>query len=175
MKKLILIFFIFISNNLQAQNTNPEEERRNNRENSGQNTNPRITHPLGLTLNIGGPSTIVSASVDYFVHPNVSIAAGGGIFAYYGGAEYHFLGQVANQNWTPYLGLYVARVPEFQVLFDVTPTHTKLYMPIGAQYIGKKGFTFSPALGIMTTHKDDERSIRPWITIKLGTHFRLKG
>jgi len=81
----------------------------------GMKENPRIKRPLGLSINLGGPTFIASASVDYFILPALNIEAGGGIWGYYVGPKYHFKGN-ARKNITLYTGILLTVFPPLPLL-----------------------------------------------------------
>ena len=189
MKKLIIILAILIANNLIAQDMQinndgnnlqsaetsiskkdfKTNENNNGQKNSVESTNPRVTNPFGVNLNIGGPSILLSFSLDYFITSSLNIEAGVGLIGTFAGIKYHLNGHKVDKNWTPYLGLYAVRIPEI-TFFSTTPARNGLYIPLGIQYISNEGYTLGvEAAGI--TIKDIADGTNIWGAIKLGYHF----
>jgi len=157
MKKVFLILFLLISNGLMAQ------------ENSTKSSNPRLNNPLGITINFGGPSILLSAAIDYFVNSNINIEAGTGFVGFFSGVKYHFNGENDNKNWTPYVGLYLTHIPRI-TLFNSVPPRTGLYIPVGIQYLSNNGFSFGVEVAGITL-KDIGGGTNVWGGLKLGYHF----
>ncbi len=194
MKKIFII--LLISNNLLAQDVLTESFGSENLEtlnysfskkdltkiedNQAQITwgNPRLNNRFGGTINIGSPSSICSASLDCFITSNVNIEAGAGLWGLFGGMKYHFLGSKNTANWTPYLGLFYAGY-----LDDGAEPNTILYVPLGLQYTGNKGFIFAVELAgrfLLNDRYENNDSffssdysdfIPIWGAIKFGRHI----
>ena len=116
MKKIIIILLILISNNLSAQDVLTESFGSENLEtlnysfskkdlikindNKAQITwgNPRLNNRLGVGINIGSPTILLSFSLDYFITSSVNIEAGIGLFGAFGGMKYHFSGSKNTAN-----------------------------------------------------------------------------
>ena len=179
MKKIFII--LLISNNLLAQDVLTESFGSENletlnysfskkdlikiEENKTQiawGSNPRNSC-FGLNINMGSPTFLLSASLDYFITSSVNIEAGVGILGAFGGMKYHFLGSKNTANWTPYLGLF------YSVNTDTYDVYPNLYIPLGLQYTGNKGFTFAVELAGIVALVDE--SIPIWGAIKMGHHF----
>ena len=183
MKKIIIILLILISNNLSAQDVLTESFRSENLEtlndafskkdlikindNKAQITwgNPRLNNRLGLNIIMGGPSTVLSLSFDFFITSSVNIEAGAGFWGLFSGMKYHFLGSKNTAKWTPYLGLFYA----YNITYD--DEYTNIYIPLGLQYTGNKGFRFAVELaGILGKDIDYSYAIPIWGAIKFGFH-----
>jgi len=133
--------------------------------------NPRVKRPLGLSFNLGGPTFIASASVDYFVLPGLNIEAGGGIWGYYVGPKYHFKGNT-RKNITLYTGILLTVFPPLPLLempsggnmgwhFKQPQTQYFSYIPIGLNSISDNGYTTSIEVAVVPF----------WFSLKFGYHF----
>ena len=181
MKKIIIILLILISNNLSAQDVLTESFGSENletlndsfskkdltkiKDNKAQITwgNPRLNNRFGVNIIMGGPSLVLSGSLDYFITSSVNIEAGIGLFGAFGGMKYHFSGSKNTANWTPYLGLFYGANLSLE-----TDTYTNLYVPLGLQYTGNKGFTFAVELAGRLEFGDGFFPV--WGAIKFGFH-----
>ena len=182
MKKIIIILLILISNNLSAQDVLTESFGSENLEtlnysfskkdlikindNKAQiawGSNPR-NNRFGVNINMGSPTILLSFSLDYFITSSINIEAGIGLFGAFGGMKYHFSGSKNTANWTPYLGLFYAG----NIGADLEP-YTNLYIPLGLQYTGNKGFTFAVELAGRLEFGDGFSPV--WGAIKMGYHF----
>jgi hypothetical protein len=193
MKKIFII--LFISNNLLAQDMLDKSFGSENletlnysfskkdltkiKDNQAQITlgNPRLDNRFGVNINIGSPTIGLSVSFDCFITSSVNIEAGGGLFGLFGGIKYHFFGSKNTANWTPYLGLFIAR--NLTADFDIFGTssgddwNTNLYFPVGIQYISKEGFTFGAELaGRILVPEIAVAQFPFWGAIKFGYHFK---
>ena len=189
MKKIFII--LLISNNLLAQDVLTESFGSENLEtlnysfskkdlikindNKAQITwgNPRLNNRLGVGINIGSPTILLSFSLDYFITSSVNIEAGIGLFGAFGGMKYHFSGSKNTANWTPYLGLFYA-----YNLSIFNNKNTNLYVPLGLQYTSNEGFTFGVELAgrFLITYANNSYSsldyfVPLWGAIKMGYHF----
>ena len=193
MKKIFII--LLISNNLLAQDVLTESFGSENletlnysfskkdlikiEENKTQiawGSNPR-NNRFGVNINMGSPTFLLSASLDYFITSSVNIEAGAGLLGTFGGMKYHFFGSKNTANWTPYLGLFIAR--NLTADFDIFGTssgddwNTNLYFPVGIQYISKEGFTFGAELaGRILVPEIAVAQFPFWGAIKFGYHFK---
>ena len=197
MKKIFII--LLISNNLLAQDVLTESFGSENLEtlnysfskkdlikindNKAQITwgNPRLNNRLGVGINIGSPTILLSFSLDYFITSSVNIEAGIGLFGAFGGMKYHFSGSKNTANWTPYLGLFYA-----YNLSIFNNKNTNLYVPLGLQYTSNEGFTFGVELAgrfLITspnnsfslfdkTYDYSDYIVPLWGAIKFGYHFK---
>jgi len=157
MKKLFIILLLLLSNSLMAQESKIET------------SNPRINNPFGIMINFGGPSLLLSASVDYYVNSNVNIEVGTGFIGAFAGAKYHFNGEQETKKWTPYLGLYLTHIPRI-TFFNSVPPRNGFYIPVGIQYMSTNGFTFGFELaGISLENIAGGSPV--WGALKLGYHF----
>lgn len=147
MKKIFII--LLISNNLLAQDMLDKSFVSENlksfskkdltkiEENKAQITwgsNPR-NNQFGVNINMGSPTFVLSASLDYFITSSVNIEAGAGLLGAFGGMKYHFFGSKNTANWTPYLGLYIARNLTYFDIFGSSSGdvwNTNLYFPVGS-------------------------------------------
>ena len=194
MKKIFII--LLISNNLLAQDVLTESFGSENLEtlnysfskkdltkiedNQAQITldNPRLDNRFGVNINIGSPTIGFSVSFDCFITSSVNIEAGIGLFGAFGGMKYHFSGSKNTANWTPYLGLFYGANLSLE-----SDAYTNLYVPLGLQYTGNKGFVFAVEIaGIFVVKElNDYSSFFPnsseilispvWGAIKLGYHI----
>ena len=195
MKKIIIILLILISNNLLAQDVLTESFGSENletlndavskkdlikiEENKTQiawGSNPR-NNRFGVNINMGSPTLLLSASLDYFITSSVNIEAGAGLLGAFGGMKYHFFGSKNTANWTPYLGLFYA-----YNLSIIINENTNLYVPLGLQYTSNEGFTFGVELAgrFLITYANNSYSLLDyspdyivplWGAIKMGYHF----
>ena len=199
MKKIIIILLILISNNLSAQDVLTESFGSENLEtlnysfskkdlikindNKAQITwgsNPR-NNRFGVNINMGSPTLLLSASLDYFITSSVNIEAGAGLLGAFGGMKYHFFGSKNTANWTPYLGLFYA----YNISLIINE-NTNLYVPLGLQYTSNEGFTFGVELAgrfLITspnnsfslfdkTYDYSDYIVPLWGAIKFGYHFK---
>jgi len=136
--------------------------------------NPRVKRPMGLSLNLGGPTILVSASLDYFILPILNIEAGGGIWGYYAGPKYHFRGQ-RNMRTTLYTGVLVTAIPPlpgsdvfYKAGWNVPEPKTNydFYIPIGISNMSRSGYTFS--LEIATSRRFIDSKIPFIFSAKFG-------
>jgi hypothetical protein len=108
MKKIFII--LLISNNLLAQDVLTESFGSENLETLNDSfskkdllkieenkiqiargSNPRLNNRFGVNINMGSPTLVLSASLDYFITSSVNIEAGAGFLGAFGGMKYHFL------------------------------------------------------------------------------------
>jgi hypothetical protein len=192
MKKIFII--LLISNNLLAQDVLTESFGSENletlnysfskkdlikiEENKTQiawGSNPR-NNRFGVNINMGSPTFLLSASLDYFITSSVNIEAGAGLLGAFGGMKYHFFGSKNTANWTPYLGLFIARnLTDFDIFGSSSGDdwNTNLYFPVGIQYISKYGFTFGAELAGRILVPELAAALFPfWGAIKFGYHFK---
>jgi hypothetical protein len=136
--------------------------------------NPRIKRPLGISFNLGSPTYIASISLDIFILPVLNIEFGGGIWGYFGGAKYHFRGNM-NKRETVYTGIVVTAYPPLEIgpsWGNKTTPHTiyGVYVPIGLSTVSKTGYTFSIEMAFNS--KNQEFTSFPlWFSLKFGYHF----
>ena len=200
MKKIIIILLILISNNLLAQDVLTESfgsvnletlndsfskkdllKIEENKTQIARGSNPR-NNRFGGNINMGSPTLLLSASLDYFITSSVNIEAGAGLFGAFGGMKYHFFGSKNTANWTPYLGLYIARnLTDVDAITDeifglsssFNAWNTNLYFPVGFQYISKDGFTFGAEFaGRILVPELAAAQIPFGGAIKFGYHFK---
>ena len=198
MKKIFII--LLISNNLLAQDVLTESfgsenletlndsfskkdllKIEENKTQIARGSNPR-NNRFGVNINMGSPTLLLSASLDYFITSSVNIEAGAGLFGAFGGMKYHFFGSKNTANWTPYLGLYIARnltdldawIKEiFGSSSSFNAWNTNLYFPVGFQYISKYGFTFGAEFaGRILVPELAAAQIPFGGAIKFGYHFK---
>ena len=192
MKKIIIILLILISNNLLAQDVLTESfgsvnletlndsfskkdllKIEENKTQIARGSNPR-NNRFGVNINMGSPTFVLSASLDYFITSSVNIEAGAGLLGAFGGMKYHFFGSKNTANWTPYLGLFYA----YNISLIINE-NTNLYVPLGLQYTSNEGFTFGVELAgrfLITTYANNSYSsldyfVPLWGAIKMGYHF----
>ena len=199
MKKIFII--LLISNNLLAQDVLTESfgsenletlndsfskkdllKIEENKTQIARGSNPR-NNRFGVNINMGSPTLLLSASLDYFITSSVNIEAGAGLLGAFGGMKYHFFGSKNTANWTPYLGLYIARNftdvdAWFIEIFGSSSSsfkaiNTNLYFPVGFQYISKYGFTFGAEFaGRILVPELAAAQIPFGGAIKFGYHFK---
>ena len=140
--------------------------------------NPRANRPFGVSLNLGGPTYIASASLDYFILPVLNIEAGGGIWGYYAGPQYHFKGNENNREGTLYTGLMVTAFPPlpgsdafYNAGWNVPAPKTryKVYLPLGISSVSHNGYTFAMEIALAPVK---ELKIPFWFSFKFGYHFK---
>ena len=141
-------------------------------------SNPR-NNRFGVNINMGSPTFVLSASLDYFITSSVNIEAGAGLIGAFCGMKYHFFGSKNTANWTPYLGLFYA-----YNLSILNNKNTNLYVPLGLQYTSNEGFTFGVELAgrfLITSSTPNSLSLCDnssdcivplWGAIKFGYHFK---
>ena len=190
MKKIFII--LLISNNLLAQDVLTESfgsenletlndsfskkdllKIEENKTQIARGSNPRLNNRFGVNINMGSPTLLLSASLDYFITSSVNIEAGAGLLGAFGGMKYHFFGSKNTANWTPYLGLFYA-----YNLSIFNNKNTNLYVPLGLQYTSNEGFTFGVELAgrFLITYANNSYSsldyfVPLWGAIKMGYHF----
>ena len=190
MRQLMIILTVLVSANLFAQDTITTSSEHDNIESLDyskskedlkkhedktvqekliESTNPRLTNPFGININIGGPSILLSFSSDYFITPNLNIEVGLGFIGLFGGIKYHLNGKKDDKNWTPYLGLYAVHIPKIEFI-TTTPARNGLYIPIGIQYMSNKGYIVGAEIAGITI-SDIANGTPVWGAIKLGYHF----
>jgi hypothetical protein len=167
MKRMICIVVVLCAANLYGQGVDKNI-----------NENPRVKSPFGLSFNLGGPTYVASASVDYFILPVLNIETGAGIWGYYLGPKYHFKGN-AKKDKTLYIGSLLCIYPpneSFQVLpsggdwkTSKKETNYGYYLPIGFTNISENGYTFS--MEIAYSSKTISDNIPFWFSFKFGYHF----
>ena len=206
MKKIIIILLILISNNLLAQDVLTESfgsvnletlndsfskkdllKIEENKTQIARGSNPR-NNRFGVNINMGSPTLLLSASLDYFITSSVNIEAGAGLLGAFGGMKYHFFGSKNTSNWTPYLGLFYAyyNLSIFNNDYENTNfnlsvfnyENTNLYVPLGLQYTSNEGFTFGVELAgrFLITYANISFSsldyfVPLWGAIKMWYHF----
>ena len=193
MKKIFII--LLISNNLLAQDVLTESfgsenletlndsfskkdllKIEENKTQIARGSNPR-NNRFGVNINMGSPTLVLSASLDYFITSSVNIEAGAGLYGAFGGMKYHFFGSKNTANWTPYLGLFYA----YNISIIINE-NTNLYVPLGLQYTSNEGFTFGVELAgrFLITSANNSYSLSDyspdyivplWGAIKMGFHF----
>ena len=131
------------------------------------NTNPRVERPVGINAIVGGPG-IYSLSVDYYAAPTVNLEAGLGP-AIFAGIRYHLNGQKAHKAWTPFTGIYGTYFWVFEGFTDDFGGNVPIiaYIPLGIQFNGKKGFSFSFEISAFTNFESTVR----FAGLKVGHHF----
>ena len=144
----------------------------------GMSKNPRADRPFGVSCNLGGPTYIASASLDYFVSPVLNIEAGGGIWGYYAGPKFHVRGNQAGREGTLYTGFLVAVFPPLpgtDAFYNAgwyvpePKTRVKMYVPLGISSISRSGYTFAMELAWAPVK---EMKIPFWFSLKFGYHFK---
>jgi len=148
--------------------------------------NPRVKRPIGLSLNLGGPTIIASASLDCFVMPVLSIETGGGITGYYLGSKYHFEGNEKSKT-TLYVGFIFNIMPvstsnewpsggsDVSNSWTIPTRETSygIYLPVGYNIIYKNGYTFSSEIAYCSINKEFI-SFPFWFSLKFGYHFKSR-
>jgi hypothetical protein len=127
-------------------------------------SNPRLSSPFGININLFGQTEYLSLSVDYFVTSSLDIEVGTGFYGTFGGLKYHFFGAKNDKNWTPYLGVYLARIPH---IIDSEGSTTHVYIPLGIQLHKNNGRTFGVELAYRSF--SNYNSYIP--AFKFGYHF----
>ncbi len=176
MRNLILIILVLLVNTTFAQkdssnNIKTKSERKDSLElkttkNSLNNYNPREKRRLGVSGVIGGQSIFVSLSLDYFVTPNLNIEAGAGAVGGYIGMKYHLDSVMNDPRWNPYIGASFSVVEAF---LDASELNNILYIPVGIQYIGNKGFSIAVEVAGLTPNS----WTTTWGALRIGYHFKI--
>jgi len=133
--------------------------------------NPRKRYPVGVTLNLLGPSGHLAMSINAFVIPKINIEAGYGIFninslfvqSMYLGGKYHFGGNTIS-NTTFYLGIYD------DVSYDLKSHH--LYFPLGVHKIKRNHLTWSLEIAFQPDKAYYDSTL--WGAFKIGYQFGFK-
>ncbi len=153
MQKYILmlaVIFIFISADAQSTAT----------------PNRRELRPLGVSLNLLGPTGLSAVNVDYFFSRHISIEAGAGFYgAYIGGKAY-----IGKKQWAgmPYVG-YTAAMFGFPGQDD-DGVDINSYLPVGYHYVSKRGFNVAIEAAIIT----DGSPFEIFGQLRLGYRFKKK-
>lgn len=190
MKIIAVVFTFLLAHNLGAQdqlallteNSKPKShehtpllkhqkslELRNIQEDSIIKINPRWANRLGVNCIVGGPSVVGSLSLDYFIASNLNVEVGVGYIGFFSGIKYHLEGKKVDRHWTPYLGLFVVRIPELTGEFEVDGRNG-LYVPLGVQYISNFGITIGAELARFAI-ESIANDTKYWGAIKIGYHF----
>jgi len=127
-------------------------------------SNPRLSKPFGININILGQTIVSSVSVDYFLTSSLNVEAGVGLIGSFGGLKYHFNRANNDKNWTPYLGVYLARVLYGSIWNG--GFKNSLYTPLGIQFQKKKGRTFGAEIAYTNLG-----ALHVWGGLKIG--YRL--
>lgn len=128
--------------------------------------NPRAERRFGIGIQLGGPTMICSAQIDYFITPRINIEAGAGLVGYYSGVKFH----LSQSSWSPYLGAKVTFLPELK-LFGGSSMNPGLYAPFGIQYMNREGFTFAFEAALLLTDSISWAIEPIWAGVKFGYHF----
>ncbi len=148
----------------------------------GFSQNPRKEFPIGLNLNIGGPSFIIGVSADAFVIPSINIEAGIGTGflmvpgSFFGGIKYHSDAHT-DSYWTFYSGLMgIAATTSYSSERPTSKLFGLVYLPVGTQYIADNGFTFSVEVAGLYDKNADlyANHFGVWVGVKIGFHFNFK-
>ena len=128
---------------------------------------------IGIGLYMLGPGGIYGLWLDYFLSSRVSLEIGGAYYegssypaskAYYAGLRWYYFQRHEKEGWSPYFGAYFKRWQEQSLLYASSP-----YIPVGIEYLGSSGFTFSFELAV-----DGVIAALiplPWAGFKFGWHF----
>lgn len=159
---LLFILFVYSSNIIKAQDTLSVR--------SGENkymikSNPRLYKPFGINIYILGPTMVSSLSVDYFLTSSLNVEAGVGLIGTFGGLKYYFDGANKDKNWTPYLGVYLAR-DMVGSIWGGGDFKNSIYTPLGIQFQKKKGRTFSAEIAYTNIGV-----LHVWGGLKIGYRF----
>lgn len=119
--------------------------------------------PIGLNINLLGPTLLTSLSVDYFIVPFLNVEAGAGFFGYFAGLKYNCIYGPFTYGISPYCGvLYSKVIPLFY-------EEKYYYIPIGLQYIDKNGFGISTEAAYRTNKRFRNNAF--YFSVKLNYHF----
>ncbi len=127
--------------------------------------NPRNYYPTALGFGIFGPTTYLSFSVEHFVKESISFTGGIGIIGIYSGLRFHANGR-KNKKSTIYTGVIINYTQEFQGRGNLTPG---IYVPLGLEYISKRGFGIAPELAVLV---QADGYVTPYIGFQLKPRFR---
>ncbi|UKN01298.1 hypothetical protein K6119_16340 [Paracrocinitomix mangrovi] len=132
--------------------------------------NIRYFRRFGIEATSFGPATYCSLNFSYFISKNVNIDAGFGMLGAFAGLRF-FPGTFSKpHHWSPYLGFYFTNIIWISP-FAPEDYSKGLYMPLGIQYLGNKGFSFSVEAAYISI-KNDLTPI--WGSLKLGYYFPIK-
>jgi len=159
---LLFILFVCLSNIIQAQDTLSMR--------SGENkymikSNPTLYKPFGINIYILGPTMVSSLSVDYSLTSSLNVEAGVGLIGTFGGLKYYFDGANKDKNWTPYLGVYLAR-DMVGSIWNGGGFKNSIYTPLGIQFQKKKGRTFGAEIAYTSLG-----AFHVWGALKIGYRF----
>lgn len=130
-----------------------------------QSDNIRLEKRLGVGVQVGGPTLIASAEIDLFITRNINLEAGIGLIGFYGGAKWCFGVRNKPMHWAAYMGACYMAIPDDILGGKLTGGG---YLPIGAQFIGERGFTFSAEVAGLF-HETAQTPI--FGALKTGFHF----
>ena len=146
--------------------------------------NQRTCRPFGVNVSIGGPTILASASVDAFILSVLNVEGGGGLEGFYGGATYHFKGNVDNKQGTVYSGIFLTYRTNSQEdswpsggdqisnswIIKNNRTTFGTYIPIGFKKMYNNGCTLSYEIAYCNFASDFVGSPL-WLSVKFGYHF----
>jgi hypothetical protein len=147
MRKLILIFAIMCSMNILSQESSV--------------LNIRAERRIGIQAQLGGLTLFPSLQADYFLTHNLNIEAGFSLIAMYVGSRWYFGSAQKLRRWSVYSGVSYAFPYEYF-------KDGAVYVPLGTQFLGKKGLTFSVECAAFY-HPESYSLITG--ALKLGYHF----
>jgi hypothetical protein len=154
MKKIIIIIFLIVSNQVYSQEKHDK-------------INPRTDDPFGLNFNIGGPS-ILGLSTNYYINPKTSFEAGIGLYGVFGGGTYHF-NESNNKKLTNYFGVFAHHLFDIGFIDEDSNSaeddiRNGIYFPFGIQYLDFNDISvrFEIATGTI---------IKLFFGIQFGYHF----
>jgi ankyrin repeat protein len=142
--------------------------------------NLRLIWKYGVTLQGFGPS-LASLKLDYFFTPKINFELGFGITYFnpipagiFGGVKYYFEMGGEQSKWAPFAGVfYNGGLYDNIEVGDGVPASVWMhsaYIPIGIQYMGKRGFTFAPEIALWL---GAPAQLPLSYGLSVGRHFKL--
>ncbi len=130
-------------------------------------TNPRSDRPTGIHFAYAGPA-LIGFTVTHFLTPTIQLEAGLGVLTRFAGVTYHFDGHNPHSRWTPYAGITLGDFHSWDSGMD---KYYGVYIPLGFQFSGRGGFTFSVEGAWATVSDGTETYSFPFFGLKVGYRF----
>jgi hypothetical protein len=138
----------------------------------GQALQPEVKGSTSLMLQLWGPE-VLGIHLNHNISPRISLNLGVGLLLdAHLGANYYFTNR-SHRKSSFYAGAQLAYIHEY--LFDFwnsrsAATQLEVYLPIGYEYLGRRGFTFQADLGPNFVNEDwDQSNSLPFYgSIKVG-------
>lgn len=121
----------------------------------GQDLQPEVKRSTSIMLQLWGPE-VLGIHINHNISPRVSVNLGVGVLLdAHLGANYYFTNRYQRKS-SFYAGAQMAYIHEFQLFGDSGGADTQLevYLPIGYEYLGRRGFTFQADVGPNFANED---------------------